>query len=226
MTSTVLYSFLFWLSSISLSPLMDTASSPVSSPLSGPGIHSLKADHPNARIVMDQRTEVPRIISGISVPTRGDTPRAQAEDFLARFGDITGAAAFRYSGESKSRNGVTVRFEQLHQGDPVLDRNLVIQVDGDGRVRSVVSDLSPIQSSTPGNMVFEAARRLALETVGVSNLETRTSRGWSVLGMHGTPIIEVEFSRLPLADHLVVRIDAHEGQVLSISNRVLHEGGH
>ena len=133
---------LFWVASLSASPsVVPTPNSTVEAPV-GADIDSLRIQFPQARIVLAADGRSPRTIAGIRVSTVGESARGRAEHFLSRYGRMTGATAFRYTGQSESRDLTTVRFEQLHDGIPVVDRNLVVRLDKDGFVRGIVSDFS------------------------------------------------------------------------------------
>ena len=191
---------LVWVASLSPSPLLVTGPNGAAQTPQVADLGSLRAQFPQARITLGADGRSPRTIVGIRIATMGESPRAQAEDFLSRFGQITGATSFRYSGESASRDLTTVRFEQLHDGFPVLDRNVVIRLDKAGFVRGLVSDVSKIRQVSESRMTVEQAKTLAQKAAGVSNMEPISSRGWAVVGTEGTPIIEVELSRVPLSD--------------------------
>ena len=79
-----------------------------------------------------------------------------------------------------------------------------------------------------GRTVREAKEIAAAHVQELSKMRTplfgkmQVFRGVIVLGSVGTEVYEVHTTRLPMAEHLVVRIDAHAGRVLSVRNRIIH----
>jgi hypothetical protein len=225
MTTNFLFVAFVWLSGLLATPPLVAVSvlpgGGVDSP--APLKQSVVAQFPDARVVVSKSGREVVFLSGIRGPTQGSTVRERAEGFLAKHGHLTGAANLRYAGQTKSTRGASVRFEQLHEGFPVFDRQVVVRIDVDGFVTSFTNDARTIVNASSARIDEIQATALALKAIGEkAEPETRATQGWTITGGHGVAVFEIECMRLPLAEHLVIRIDAHEGRLLSIRNRVLH----
>lgn len=186
----------------------------------------LKASHPKVRATWRPGQSIPALVTGLRVPTRGDTPLARATDFVTRHAPLVGGAELTGANVRETGSRARVRFEQRHDGVPVADRGLVVTLDGD-RVISVAGDAAPLRRVKPATIDAEKAKALAfaeIERLSGGPAPTKATVRQVVLanGDQGVAGFEVEVAHTPFKAHLVIRIDAHAGEVLGLRNRVVH----
>lgn len=184
----------------------------------------LRATHPALTTTRRPGSPVPSVISGLSVPTAGPTPEARVEGFLAAHRDLFGGAELTVERAAPRPGRTLVHLRQRHGALPVLDRGAVVVLDDAGRVVRISGDVRPLTRLDRATIDEADARALALRHLGLDAAAPATleRRGVVAVGGHGIEVIEVELSRQPLAEHLVVRIDAHAGRVIGVRNRMVH----
>ncbi len=194
-----------------------------------PALDALRLEHPELRAVRRAGSPVPTVLTGLAVPTEGADAHARVAGFLARHQGIFGGAEL-VADTIRTRPGRTlVSLNQTHAGLPVLDRGVTLVLDADGRVVRISGDVRPVTRLERATIDPATAREIAVRhATGASLAEplpdvpTSIERGIVAVGGHGVEVFEVEVVRQPLAEHFVVRIDAHAGRVLSVRNRVTH----
>jgi Zn-dependent metalloprotease len=132
--------------------------------------------------------------------------------------------------------GAAVRFQQVHDGLPVIGGELIVQVNGDNEILSAIGEVLPdLTLDTTPQVEAEAARLQALEVVAkthdlsVEDLTTTEPELWIynpvLLGGPGRPIdtlvwrIGVTPAQLLPVNELVL-VDAQRGQVALHFNQV------
>ena len=117
-------------------------------------------------------------------------PQSIARAFLDQNGDLFGVAnqakQLRLVGATKATNGgSSVRFQQLHQGVPVLGGELIVGLDRTGNILHANGETLPgaavdVVPATRASRAAEAARAVVAEErhVGVRSLETTQPELW------------------------------------------------
>lgn len=167
----------------------------------------------------------PARLTGLRVPTVGATPEARARGFLRAHPDLLALREAVLVSTRKSRERTVVRLQQTHAGRPVVDRVVAITLDGEGAVRSVINATAPLQQVKPSALDAAAARALAVRHVlgrDDADLPTKVSPVVFALGTQGVEGFEVELSRVPFHEHLVVRVDGHAGEIIGVRDEVMH----
>ncbi|MCA9538160.1 MAG: PepSY domain-containing protein [Myxococcales bacterium] len=192
-------------------------------------VDALRADFPSLKATFRPGQPTPALLTGLRVPTEGATPRARAEAFLWLNPELVGADAVDFIEANQVSGRTIVRFRPQHAGLPVLDRSVVVTLDDAGNVISLGGDTAPITRFNRATIDEETARLIAQRKVTGAAADAPVALAPSVVRKAvvafagvGTEVYEVELSRQPLAEHLVVRIDAHTGEILSVRNRVVH----
>lgn len=116
------------------------------------------------------------------------------------------------------RTRTVVRFAQTWRGLPVLDRAVTVTVR-DGRVIRTHGQATPIRHFRAATIDAERARTLAMSARNGAVGEPRAVV--LALGDVGTAAFEVDVVAASFS-HVVVRIDAHEGRVVGVQNKVWH----
>ncbi len=189
----------------------------------------LRVDHPALKATHRPGSPVPTVLSGLAVPTEGADAAARVEGFLAGHRALFAGAELRVDTVRPRPARTLVALTQTHDGLPVLDRGASVTLDADGRVVRVSGHVRPLTHVDRATIDPEAARALAVRHItGASMAEPlpqialRVDRGVVAVGSRGTEVYEVHVSRRPLAEHLIVRIDAHAGRVLGVRNGMVH----
>ena len=195
---------------------------------SGPREHldRLRAQSPSVRAVWRTGRVAPSLVTGLRLETTGNDPESRARAFLAEHAPLVVGVDVAHLATETSARRTIVRFEQRHAGLPVFGRTVAVTLDAKGRVLTLNSDARPITHFDAATIDEAAARRIAVahvlgDAVSPQDAKAIVRRGVVALGTRGTEVFEVEMSRRPLAEVLVVRVDAHAGGVLNVRNRVL-----
>ncbi len=186
--------------------------------------------HPNARATT--RDGAVTSLTGVTVETTGDTPQARAEDFVARYAGAFGVGAeqLAFSSTSERRGRATVRFTQVAGDLPVEGRALTVTFDAQGRVRRVLSDVSPLRSIARGPVEAPAAVAAATASIHGSP-EARLSPTAPVLvvlagdgvGAQGVLAWKVPVVASPLLGHVFVYVDTRDERVLRVQPTAIIE---
>lgn len=182
---------------------------------------ALKVDHPALKTVHRAGSPVPSVITGLKVPTTGETPELRVQRFVDRHGALLGGAELTVDRVRERPGRTLVHLKQHHAGQPILDRAVAVTLDDEGNVIRVNGAVRPLTRLDAATIDADAARAIALQHVGVPlTIATIVRSGIAAVGGHGTAVYEVELSRRPLAEHLIIRVDAHAGTVLSVRDAV------
>lgn len=186
-------------------------------------LDALRRDNPELRVVRRPGATTPSTIIGLRVPTRGETVHDRVTGFVSEHPVLVGHARLDVE-KVRTRAGRTiVALQQTHEGLPVLDRGVSVILDAEHRVRRVVGEVQALTRVAKATIDADTARSIALAHIGApATLVTLARPGIAAIGGHGVEVFEVEASRQPLAEHLIIRVDAHAGRVLSVRNRVTH----
>ena len=191
---------------------------------------ALAADASSMTVVWRPDEPTPARVTGLRATTRGATPEARARDFLATWPALLALAeAPTLMGIRTLGDSTVVRLQPTHGGRRVADRTIAVTLDAAGRVTHVVSDATPLTTVAPAVIDAAAARALAIRHVlglpdeaPLPDLPTRVEPVVLATGDQGVEGFEVTLSRAPLQEHLVVRVDAHAGAVLGVTDQVKH----
>ncbi len=193
---------------------------------------ALTGDSPDLRATWRDGEARPWLIAGLRTATAGATPEARAASFLASQRALLGVdpGALRYL-ETRTLPGRSiVRMAQTWQGLPVVGRVVVVNLDAEGRVTRLVNGAQHITAVPAPAIEVTDARVAALTAVGLdAESFTMAQLGKlpaqeAVLAHPGAAkrVFLVRVVRAPLSQHLEVQVDATTGDVLSVTNRVLH----
>lgn len=192
-------------------------------------LDTLTVEHPTLDATFRPDSRAPATLRGVEIPTEGATPTARVEGFVQRHRALFAGAELAVSSVSERRGRVVARLVQRHDGLEVLDRTATVTLDADGDVVRFNGAVATIDRVDRATIDEDAARALAIRAVTktpadapLPELHTRIERGVVVVGTRGTEVFEVELSRQPMREHLVVRVDAHRGRVIGMRNVVEH----
>jgi len=221
---SVSYGFVLWVLVGLASPPTAQIGGPV-----GDALVRLESIQPTARVRRAGDDGPASLITGLAYVAQGESPRAKAEDFLRRFSQLTGGDALRFRETSRSRGQVVVHFDQQIAGDLVLDRSATVTMSHAGVIRTFNSDYAVVVERQRSQIDEARAVQLAMRHLSDtlrSQLPTigkpTVKRGVVVFAGVATDVYEVHTSRAPMAEHLIIRVDAHAGSVLSVSDAVIH----
>lgn len=192
-------------------------------------LDTLEVAHPTLTTTFRPDSPVPATLTGVEIPTRGETPTARVEGFVRAHRALLGDAELAVVGVSERRGRTVARLVQHHAGLEVLDRASTVTLDADGDVVRFTGAVASIERLDRATIDEASARDLAIRAVmktpadaPTPEMHARVRRGVVVVGTRGTEVYEVELSRQPLREHLVVRVDAHRGRVIGVRDRIEH----
>ncbi len=179
--------------------------------------------HPKARVVARMGTVT--ALTGLAVEASGETARARAEDFVARYASVFGVSpgALRYVSTQELRGRQTVRFTQVYGEMVVEGRALTVTFDDDGRVRRVLSDLADVREVARGPLSSDDAVAAATKSVhGTSEARMSPTAPVKVVlasdGASSTGVVawKVPVVGSPLVGHVFAFVDTRDARVISI----------
>lgn len=181
------------------------------------------------QVVWPEGRSAPALVAGLAVTSPGDQPLARAQSFLSRWSALTALKPdeLRLSAVETAGTRTTVRYRQVVDGLPVQGRSLAITVEGT-EIISLVSDAVPLASVERATIDAETARVLAVQAVFGAGPEspsleiaTQATKLIAATGDRGVEAFQVFVARRPLLEHLEVLVDAHQGRVIGIADRVV-----
>lgn len=192
-------------------------------------LDTLAVEHPTLDTTFRPGARVPVALTGVEIPTVGATPTARVEGFVRAHRALFGGAELAVGAVSERRGRTVARLVQRHEGLAVLDRTATVTLDAEGDVVRFTGAVATIERVDRATIDEATARALAIRAVTkapadapLPEMHTRIARGLVVVGTRGTEVFEVEMSRQPMREHLVVRVDAHRGRVIGLRNRIEH----
>jgi hypothetical protein len=193
-------------------------------------VQRLRVQHPGLLVRHTPGQIVPRLITGIAVDTQGATPRARVQDFLSRHADLVDGAQLQIERVRVrgARSVVTAR--QFYGELPVVERELRLTLDREGRVRAVNGQVAALRRVERAQVNAEEARASALRSLmALPSFVPIPALGATVRavvfpspgGDTGVEGYEVELPLTPFLEHLVFRVDGRDGAVFGRWNKVI-----
>jgi Zn-dependent metalloprotease len=190
---------------------------------------ALERGEDKLRVVWPEGRSAPALVAGLAVQSPGDRPEERAQSFLSRWSALTALSLdeLHLSAVETAGSRTTVRYAQMVNGLPVEGRSLSITLEGT-RVISLVNEAAPLRSVDRATIDADSARVLAVQAVFGAGPEapsleiaTEATKAIAVVGDHGVEVFKVFVARRPLHEHLEVLVDAHQGRVIGIADRVV-----
>lgn len=190
---------------------------------------ALERGEERLRVVWPEGRSAPALVAGLAVQSPGDGPEARAQSFLRRWSALTALSLdeLRFRAVETAGARTTVRYAQVIDGLIVEGRSLSITLEG-SRVISLVNEAAPLRSIDRANIDAERARVLAIQAVFGAGPEapsleiaTQATKAIAAVGDHGVEVFKVFVARRPLQEHLEVLVDAHQGRVIGVADRVV-----
>ncbi len=174
----------------------------------------LSQTQPGAKALWRAAQPTPSLITGLRIAAPAPEPAARA--FFQRHPELFAPRLLLLERKDKS-----LRFQQQHEGLPVLEHELRVVLKG-GHIVSINNQTQPLRRVQPARIDEARAKALARAHLKVGADHPVTARKVVLAtGDQGVEAFEVHLSRMPLAEHLVVRVDAHAGTVLGVQDRVI-----
>ncbi len=173
----------------------------------------------------DERTGLPRKIRGeFPLPTR-DSAKDSVRAFLEQNSDELGLKAdeinLKLIQEVATPTGRVVRFQQMHQGVPVVDSTVVVQMDKANRVKQLdlghVRDVLADIPATDTKLTSVEASNKALDSLGNPALRQKMNDPEQVYystsqGLRLAYLVLI-LTQNPMHDWRLI-VDAHSGEIL------------
>lgn len=184
----------------------------------------------------DERTGLPRKIRGEFPLPAGDTAEVSVRAFLEQSSDELELKAdeksLKLTQDVTTPTGRVVRFQQMHEGIPVVDASIVVQLDKSNRVKQLDLEHQPTRlADTPAadtKLTAKAASKKALDALGQPTLRQKmnapepvyypTSQGLRLAYMVLIP------TQQPLHDWRII-VDAFTGEILEQKDLIVYIDG-
>ncbi len=187
-------------------------------------VRQLASTSPKAHALWRPGQIGPSVISGLKERTVGETPSAQALDFVAHHGDVVGVdvSAMRVSAVRPLRERTVVMLQQVHTiGGVAVDvwhHTMAVTVDQLGRVIAVSNDTSAIGDVALATISIEQAHAVA---VGPGEAGAKDGTRTIVVGGAGAFEAAVfQVAKVGTFDAVEVVINLHDGTVSSRQSAV------
>jgi hypothetical protein len=202
--------------------------SPVLAQMTGastPSVNALTPDVFASARVKREKNGVIRRVRGIRIPLEGTTPEAQANAFIAQFSHRLGIDGARVENVLPRGERTLIRLQPTHGGVPILDGGLILTLV-DGHLTALNNEAPILERVESARVDADDARQLAAAALAARGIPDANpqivSAGIIALGPVGTPVFEVDWAGLTLDQHWVLRVDAHRGRIIGVTQRGKH----
>jgi MYXO-CTERM domain-containing protein len=183
---------------------------------------------PSAQVHLRDGSEVASFISGVGLGLQKGAPEDVASGLVSSWPEVLGfdpaLTGFALERAVVAGELTAFRFRQQHQGLPVLNGEVVVSVDGRGRVHSISNGLQRLSAlSTAYSLSGEAALRAAVGAVRPTTWPGKAQRLEKVIaGVEGEwrAVWLVEFGSLKPLGRWRVLVDPEAPRVLAVSNLI------
>jgi Zn-dependent metalloprotease len=175
-------------------------------------------ERPHTRAVWRVGQPGPTVVTGLSLRVSGVTAEQQAKTFVAEHEDLVGvsAADLTVVDVRRSRHVVSVQLKQRHGAHDVVGREVVVSLDGAGKVLAFTSSAAPLTEVVDARIDEREAlvvARKALDNLVVTEKATQVV---VASGERGAPALAFLASRPENLRAFRVLVDLNEGAVVGV----------
>jgi hypothetical protein len=157
----------------------------------------------------------------LNLPLEGAGGREQAASFVSQFKGLWSGVEVRVVDAQTRRRRTVAQLKSYLHGLPILNQDARLAISAEGRALRLSSALSAIYQTRPARLTEAEAARLALAHLNLPlDAPYLAHLGFVVHAGVASAVFEVEAGASLQQQHPVVRIDAVEGVVLSVQDRV------
>lgn len=163
----------------------------------------------------------PNLLLKMQLQLQGTSGRDQASAFISQFSGLWSGLEVQVADVKTRRHKSYVTLKASIQGKPVLNQDARLLIDQQGQAQQLSSALSAVFSTRQATLSEGEAVRAALTHLNLAlDAPHVTQLGYVVHAGVATAVYEVQAGGVPAQSHPVVLIDAVEGGVLSLTDRV------
>lgn len=182
---------------------------------------ALRTASPELKLTQRVSSLSPNLILKMNLSLEGRGGREKAKRFVERFKGLWSGLDVEVSDASTRRFKTYATLKASVQGAPVFNQDARLMIDQEGRAQQLSSALSAIFERRDAQISEGQAVRVALSHLNLPlDAPHLTRLGYIVHAGVATAAYEVQAGGLPAQSHPVVLIDAVEGVVLSVQDRV------
>ena len=195
-------------------------------------VNTIVKQSKDAKVTWRDLQLTPSLILALQLPLNGSTDRAKAERFIEEYKDLwpgltvqvkeLQARKLTRGGEQNTTpvKRSVVHLKGLIDGREVLNQDAKLSIIN-GVTHHLSNGLDAVAETHRARITSDRARELALTHI---NLPLQTAalvkRGFVVSVGVAVEVFDVEVSTNPLQSHWVIRVNAVDGSVLNVSDRV------
>jgi hypothetical protein len=184
-------------------------------------LSALRAASPELKLTQRVSSLSPNLILKMNLSLEGLGGREKAKRFVELFQGLWSGLDVEVSDASTRRFRTYATLKASIQGAPVFNQDARLMIDRDGRAQQLSSAFSAVFERRESRVNEGEAVRLALSHLNLPLDAPHLTRfGYIVHAGVATAAYEVQAGGVPAQSHPVVLIDAVEGVVLSVHDRV------
>ena len=184
-------------------------------------VERLKQACPNLKITQRASSLSPNLALKMALPLEGADGAAKADSFLSRFSGLWTGLEVKVSGVIARRGRSYATLQASISELPVLNQDARLMIDDQGRAQHLSSALSAVYQVKGARRSEADALRVALSHLQLPLDAPHVTRlGYIVHAGVATAAYEVQAGGQATQAHPVVLVDAVEGVVLNVSDRV------
>lgn len=181
----------------------------------------LRARAPHVKLTQRAASLSPNLLLKLNLPLEGSGGREQASSFVSEFKGLWSGVEVRVTDAQTRRHRTVAQLKGYIEGLPILNQDARLAISAEGRALRLSSALSGVYQTRSARLKESEAARLALAHLNLPLDAPYLARpGFVVHAGVASAVFEVEAGASLQQQHPVVRIDAVEGVVLSVQDRV------
>ena len=185
-------------------------------------VDRLKRLSPGLKLTQRVTSLSPNLALRMDIPLEGAGGRERAQNFVERFSDLWVGLQVEVSDASTRRFKTYATLKASIAGRPVLNQDARLLIDQEGHARQLSSALSAVYQLRRATLTEAEATRAALTHLQLSLDAPYVARlGYLIHAGVATAAYEIQAGGVPAQSQPVVLVDAVEGGVLNVTDRVM-----
>jgi len=185
-------------------------------------VDRLKGLSPSLKLTQRVTSLSPNLALRMDIALEGAGGRARAQNFVERFSDLWVGLQVEVADASTRRFKTYATLKASIAGRPVLNQDARLLIDQEGHARQLSSALSAVYQLRRAQLTEVEAARAALTHLQLPLDAPYVSRlGYLIHAGVATAAYEIQAGGVPAQSQPVVLVDAVEGGVLNVTDRVL-----
>lgn len=184
-------------------------------------VEELQKLSPQLTLTQRANSLSPNLILRMDIPLEGIGGTAQAQSFINRFKGLWTGLDIEISDFRTRRFKTYIRLKASIDGHPVFNQDARLFIDQQGHIKQLSSAFSAIYQVQQARLAEHEAVRIALTHLQLPlDAPHLTQLGYVIHAGIATAVYEVQAGGQPAQSHPVALVDAIDGVILSVSDRV------